>query len=115
MAVETLSLYRLKNKSIPTDVTFTSPCGKKFVLLLSKPSEDITQYYVIDFFWESCEQAKITPLAHFLSSKKTGNIKQVSYQPKSCSLSDNSRTIEHELNQFIRSISKSTHFSIACS
>lgn len=86
MKLKTLSAYRLKSKAIATNKKFTTPSGVSFSVLVSKDSNSVAQYYVVESHWDN-NKSKVVPLAHLQVNRASGKIKYETFQPENWNLS----------------------------
>lgn len=102
MEFQTLSHYRLSEKSIPINTLFTAFNGMKFAVLKSIHSKKVAHFYFVDPNWkESGYHNKITPLAYVQMSQKTGAIVFKILQPQKWCTSPQFDQLKQQLKQFI--------------
>ncbi len=101
MKLQTLSHYRLTQKSTPINALFTAFNGVKFAVLKSIHSTRIAHFYFVDPNWKENNSHRVVPLAYVQISQKTGAIAFKILQPQKLRASPHFEQLKHQLKQFI--------------
>ncbi len=102
MELQTLSHYRLSEKSTPINALFTTFNGVKFAVLKSTYSAKIAHFYFVDPNWkENNHNNRIVPLAYVQISQKTGAIAFKILQPQKWCTAPHFSQLKDQLKHFI--------------
>lgn len=99
MRLQTLSAYRLTSKAITTNRTFTTSNGVSFSIFVSKDSDSLVQYYIVESHWQETAHSKIIPLAQIQLSKTTGKMKVTTFQPENWNLKISTEEFMQYINE----------------
>lgn len=81
--VQTLSTYRLFNKSTNTGMQYHAPTGAIFDIYKSKHGDIVTQFFIVEAHHVKCSQDEhVIPLAKIQWSPSSGKIAVLTFQPQ---------------------------------
>lgn len=108
LKIKTVSIYRIKVKTLATNKAFLTGNGINFPIFVSKESRETIQYYLIDSNWEKTNNSKIPIFAHLQISKASGRVKIITFQPEHWNLNIDIDDFIQEILYLLSHFSSST-------